>query len=52
MQGLPSILSFFHNKFDKFNNAGATMLDLIYHMTKIILKSHFVQKKGDYFVIM
>ena len=30
MRGLPSILSFFCNKFDKFNNAGATMLDLKY----------------------
>ena len=23
MQGLPSILSLFHNKFNKFNNTGA-----------------------------
>ena len=23
MRGLPSILSLFHNKFDKFNNTGA-----------------------------
>ena len=33
MQGLPSILSLFHNKFNKFNKTGAQMLDSIYHMT-------------------
>ena len=33
MQGLPSILSLFHNEFDKFNNTGARMLDSIDHMT-------------------
>ena len=32
-QGLPSILSFFHNKFNKFNNTRARMMDSIYHMT-------------------
>ena len=33
MRGLPSILSLFHNEFDKFNNIGGGMLDSIYHMT-------------------
>ena len=33
MRGLSSILSLFHNEFNKFNNTGATMLDSIYHMT-------------------
>ena len=33
MRGLPSILSLFRNKFNKFNNTGARMLDSIYHMT-------------------
>ena len=33
MRGLPSILSLFHNKFNKFNITGACMLDSIYHMT-------------------
>ena len=33
MRGLPSILSFFHNKFNKYNNTRARMLDSIYHMT-------------------
>ena len=37
MQGLQSILSVFRNKFNKFNNTGARMLDFI----KIILKSYF-----------
>ena len=32
MQGLPSILSFFRNKFNKFNNTRARMLDSIYHI--------------------
>ena len=33
MQGLPNILSFFCNEFKKFKNAGAQMLDSIYHIT-------------------
>ena len=33
MQGLQSILSLFRNKFNKFNNTRACMLDSIYHMT-------------------
>ena len=33
MRGLPRILSLFRNKFNKFNNTGAQMLDSIYHMT-------------------
>ena len=33
MRGLPSILSLFRNKFNKFNNKGARMLDYIYLMT-------------------
>ena len=40
MQGLPSILFLFRNKFNKFNNTRAQMLDSIYHMAKS-LKSHF-----------
>ena len=38
MPGLSSILSLFHNIFNKFNNAGAWMLDSIYQMT---LKKYF-----------
>ena len=42
MRGLPSILSLFHNEFNKFNNTGAGMLDFIYHMPlQIFLKSFF-----------
>ena len=33
MRGLSSILSLFRNEFNKINNAGARMLDYIYHMT-------------------
>ena len=33
ISGLPSILSHFPNKLNKFNNTGAQMLDSIYHMT-------------------
>ena len=33
MRGLPSILSLFRNKFNKFNNKGTRMLNSIYHMT-------------------
>ena len=33
MQGLPSILSTFRNEFNKPNNAGARMLESIYHTT-------------------
>ena len=37
MRGLSSILSLFRNKFNKFNNTRARMLDSIYHMTLRIL---------------
>ena len=37
MRGLPSILLLFRNKFNKFNNTGAQMLDSIYHMTLRLL---------------
>ena len=33
IRGLPSILYFFRNQFDKFNNTGARMLVSVYHMT-------------------
>ena len=33
MRGLPSILSFFRNEVNKFNNTVARMLDSIHHMT-------------------
>ena len=44
MLGLPSILSLFRNEFNKINNTRARMLDSIYHMIKIPLKSHFYCK--------
>ena len=43
MRGLPSILSFFRNEFNKFNNTRARMLDSIDQMTHT-LKSHFWRK--------
>ena len=39
MRGLSSILSLYRNKFDKFNNTKARMLDSIYHMTLKLLKN-------------
>ena len=42
MRGLPSILSLFRNEFNKSNNAGARMLDSIYHMIlKLLLNRIF-----------
>ena len=49
MRGLLSILSLFHNKFNKFNNTRAQMLDSIYHMTNT-LKSHFWCKNVIFFL--
>ena len=43
MRGLTNILSLFRNKFNKFNNIRARMLDSIYGI-KIALKSHFWRK--------
>ena len=37
IRGLLSILSFFRNKVNKFNNTRARMLDSIYHMTLRLL---------------
>ena len=37
MRGMPSILSLFHNEFNKFDNTGARMLDSIEHMTLRLL---------------
>ena len=37
MQGMPSILFLFRNKFNKFNNTRARMLDSIYPMTLRLL---------------
>ena len=37
IRGLPSILSLFLNKFNKFNNTRAQMLDSIYNMTYRLL---------------
>ena len=52
MRGLPSILSFFRNEFDKFNNTGARMLDSIYHMILEYFEISFLPYKRYNFVIM
>ena len=49
MGGLPSILSLFHIKYNKFNNTGAQMLDSIYHMTLKLVKNHISSMKTSRF---
>ena len=45
MRGLPSILSFFHNGFNKFNNTKARIVDSISsYDIKITLKSYLCRK--------
>ena len=40
-----AFLSLFRNKFNKFNNTRAQVLDSFYHMTfRLLLKSHFCCK--------
>ena len=41
MQVLSSILSFFSDKFNKFNNTREQMFESIYHMSQTFLKSGF-----------
>ena len=52
MRGLSSILSFFRNKFNKFNSTGARMLDSIYHMTLKYLKFIFGVKTSRFSLIL
>ena len=49
MQGLPNILSLFHNKFNKFNNTRVGMLDSIYHLTSKLIKNHIFGMKTSRF---
>ena len=49
MRGLPSILLLFCNKFNKFNNTGARMLDSIYYMTLKLIKNHILCMKMSRF---
>ena len=51
MRGLQSILSFFRNKFNKFDNTGARLLDYIYHMTLRLLLN-LISGVSYIFVIM
>ena len=48
MRGKPSILSFYHNEFNKFNNTGF-WLDSVYHMTLKLLKNHIFGVKRSRF---
>ena len=49
MRDLPSILSLYHNEFNKFNNAGARILNSIYHMTLKLIKITFWAENFIYF---
>ena len=49
MRGLPSILFFFGNKFNQFNNTRAQMLDSLYHMPLKSLKNHILGMKTPKF---
>ena len=51
-RGLPSILSLFCNKLNKFNNTKARMLDSIYLMTLKLLWNLISAVKRYKFVIM
>ena len=46
---LPSILSLFPFELNKFNNAGAQMLDSIYLMAFKLVKNHFFDMKTSIF---
>ena len=50
MRVLLSILSLFHNEFNKFNNTRARTLDSNYHMTNT-LKTHFWRKNVIYIIV-
>ena len=49
MRGLPSILSLFCNKFNKFNNTRARLLSSIYHITLKITQNHIFGLKLSIF---
>ena len=42
MEACRAFYLFFRNKFYKFNNTRAGILDSIYHMTLKLLKNHFL----------
>ena len=45
MQGLPSIVLLFHNKFNKLNKTGAQILDFSYHRKLKVLQNCFFGMK-------
>ena len=52
MRGLISILSFFRNEFNKFNNTGARILDSIYHMTLKSFLNHIFCHMRDVKIVI
>ena len=52
MRGLPYILSLFRNKFIKFNNVEARMLDYFYRIILNLLKNLILAFKCQYFAII
>ena len=50
LPGLLSILSLYRNKFNKFNNTRARMLDSIYHMTYDYFEISFLPYKLHTFI--
>ena len=45
MPGMSSILSLFHNEFNKFNNTRARTMDSFYHMTLKLFWNHIFEVK-------
>ena len=49
MRGSPSILSLFHNEFNKSNNTGARMFDSVYRITLKLLNIRIFGVKASKF---
>ena len=48
MRGLPRILSFFRNEFNKISDTGGRMLDSVYHMTFLFCNLVFGMKTSSF----
>ena len=44
---LGKVVSLFRNKFNKFNNTGARLLNSLYHMTLKLYKNHIFDVKSS-----
>ena len=51
MLDFPSILSLFRNKFIRYNNTGAQMLESFYHMTLKLIRKRIFGVKTSRFAI-